>query len=290
MNGQREAEEVKEVKEKSRGVAAFFDLDGTLVAPPSLERRFFKMLRYRRAIPGRNYFFWLREAVRLAPRGVGVILQANKMYLRGVQSFEERGREDDAFFPWHKSGHQAEGQASAPLRRNPRLPVPAIFEEGIEQMVRHGRQGHAIVLVSGTLEPLAQAAARAIEAQLAAREVFIAIQVCATRLEEVDGRWTGKILGEAIFGEAKLRAARRKAAEMKLDLAQCYAYGDGANDRWLLAAVGRPVAVNPPEELARLARRSGWPVLNWEGKGILTQRHRGHGEVTKKKEHFSAIA
>ena len=34
-----------EAEEKNSGVAAFFDLDGTLMALPSLERRFFGILR-----------------------------------------------------------------------------------------------------------------------------------------------------------------------------------------------------------------------------------------------------
>ena len=82
MKERKEVEEVKEVqevKEKSGSMAAFFDLDGTLVARPSLERRFFRMLRYRRAIAARNYLLWLREAMRLMPRGTSVVLQANKM-------------------------------------------------------------------------------------------------------------------------------------------------------------------------------------------------------------------
>jgi hypothetical protein len=37
----KEAEEVKEVKEKDARVAAFFDLDGTLMPRPSMEKRFF---------------------------------------------------------------------------------------------------------------------------------------------------------------------------------------------------------------------------------------------------------
>jgi hypothetical protein len=64
----KEVKEEEEVEEKSGRVAAFFDLDGTLVALPSLERRFFRMLRYRRAIAAKNYWRWLAEAVRLAPR------------------------------------------------------------------------------------------------------------------------------------------------------------------------------------------------------------------------------
>jgi HAD superfamily hydrolase (TIGR01490 family) len=259
----------KELREHCGGIAAFFDLDGTLMVGPSLERRFFRMLRYRREIPVMSYFFWLWEALRLAPRGVLAMLQANKMYLRGTQGFLAHGQVDDVF----SVGHQR--QASVPRWRNPRLPIPLFFGEAIKQAAWHGKKGHEIVFLSGTLEPLAGEVAQAMEAVLAEQGIFSVIRVCATRLEEVDGRWTGRILGEAMFGEAKARAARRMAAELKLDLTQCHAYGDSLSDQWLLAAVGRPVAVNPSKELARIAWRRGWPVLNWEGEENPIQRRPG---------------
>ena len=280
----QEVQEVNEVKKKSGGVAVFFDLDGTLVALPSLEKRFFRMLRCRRAIPGRNYFLWLRETMRLAPRGTSAIMQANKMYLRGVQILDERGEGDGNISSWHKDGQQAEGQASAPPRRNPRLPVPAFFAQAIERVAWHAKQGHEIVLISGTLEPLARGAARAMGAELAARGITVTIQVFATRLEEMEGTWTGRVLGEAMFGEVKARAVKRMAKEMQLDVARCYAYGDSLNDRWLMEAVGRPAAVNPSRDLASMARTRGWPVLDWEGKEIPTRRRRGHREVAEKKD------
>ena len=290
MKGGMEVKEIEEAKEKSGRVAAFFDLDGTLAALPSLEKRFFRMLRYRRAIRAKNYFLWLREAMRLMPRGISVILQANKMYLRGVQIFGERGEGDRDVSSWHKDGHQAEGQASAPPRRNPRLPVPAFFSQAIERVAWHAKQGHEIVLISGTLERLARGAARVMGAELAARGITVTIRVFATRLEEMDGRWTGRVLGEAMFGEGKARAAKRLAEEMRLDLERCYAYGDSLNDRWLMAAVGRPAAVNPSRDLADMARMHGWPVLNWQGKESPTQRRRGHGEVAEKREQPRMIA
>jgi HAD superfamily phosphoserine phosphatase-like hydrolase len=267
-----EIKEGKEVQEKSEGVAAFFDLDGTLVALPSLEQRFFRTLRYRREIRAKNCFSWLREALRLMPRGINAILQGNKMYLRGLQIFDECSQGDGKVSSWHKGGHQVGGQASAPLRRNPRLLVPTFLAQAIEMVAWHAEQGHAVVMISGTLEPLARAAGRALETQLAARGITIMIRVIATRLEEMDGRWTGRILGEAMFGKAKARAAKRLAEEMRLDLRRCYAYGDGLHDRWLMEAVGRPTAVNPSRELAEIARTRRWPVLNWEGEESLTQR------------------
>ena len=285
-----EAKQVKEVEEKSGGVAAFFDLDGTLVALPSLERRLFRALRYRREIRAKNYFLWLKEALRLMPRGINAILQANKMYLRGVQILDERGEGDGNISSWHKDGQQAAGQASVPPRRNLRLPVPTFFARAIERVAWHAKQGHEIVLISGTLEPLAREAARALETELAARGIKVTIRVMATRLEEMDGRWTGRVLGEAMFGEAKARAAKRLAKEMRLDLGRCYAYGDSLNDRWLMAAVERPAAVNPSKDLADMARTRGWPVLNWEGKERRRQRRGGHGEIAKRKEQPRVIA
>ena len=51
------------MRETSGRIAAFFDLDGTLIAEPSVERRFFANLQERRTIPTRNYLFWLARAV-----------------------------------------------------------------------------------------------------------------------------------------------------------------------------------------------------------------------------------
>ena len=284
-----EVKEVKEVEEKSGRVAAFFDLDGTLVALPSLERRLFRTLRYRREIRTKNYFFWLLEALRLMPRGINAILQANKMYLRGLQILDERGEGDGEVSSRHKGGHQAEGQA-APPRRNPRLPVPTFFAQGIEVVAWHAKQVHEVVVISGTLEPLARVAARALETELAARGITITIRVIATSLEERNGKFTGEVLGEAMFGEAKACAAKRLAEEMRLELGRCYAYGDSLHDRWLLEAVGRPAAVNPSKDLAGIARTHGWPVLNWGGEESSMQRARAHREVAKKEERRSAIA
>jgi phosphoserine phosphatase len=122
-------------------------------------------------------------------------------------------------------------------------------------------------LVSGTLAPLAQEMTLALAVRLAVRGIAASVAVCATRLEENDGHWTGRIVGDAMFGEAKGRAVRKMAVEKRFELAECYAYGDSVCDRWMLEAVGRPVAVNPSWRLKMLARWKSWPVLTWaEGK------------------------
>jgi HAD superfamily hydrolase (TIGR01490 family) len=237
--------------ETGGGVAAFFDLDGTLIPQPSLERRLFRDLRYRRAIPIGNYFLWLARAARLAPQGIEMMRHANKMYLRGTSHCGQPPR-------------QSSGQAE--------MAVPRFFPAAMDQVAWHAKQGHGIVLVSGTLAPLANEMAVALVVRLAVRGMEASVGVCATRLEENDGRWTGRIIGEAMFGEAKARAVRRIATERKFDLSQCYAYGNCVNDRWMLEAVGRPAAVNPSRGMARLAGRRGWPVLSWVESRNRTER------------------
>ena len=213
-----------------------------------------------------------------------------------ARSFSEQGicdesdAEDCGVLSAHASGHpemlplklgasrgsQAGGQASAAppkrSRRNPRLPVPLFFERGVERVAWHATQGHAIVLVSGTLEVLAGAVACELEAALAARGIATKIRVCATKVEESGGKFTGHIADEAMFGEAKARAVRALAREMRLDLDQCYAYGDSKKDESMLECAGNPVAVNPSPGLARIACQRGWPVLNWDEERELTQR------------------
>ena len=245
----------------SAPIAAFFDLDGTLMPWPSLERRFYRMLRARREIPAKNWFLWLREALECLPRGTGAAAQANKMYLRGVKNFNESSTGNPRHSTVRESGHQDGGRASTPPEHNPRSPVPRFFADGVERVTCHAMLGHTVVIVSGTLEPLARAAARALEAEIAARGFSRSIRVCATRLKELNGRWTGEILGEPIVGEAKARVLGALAEEMHLDLSQCWAYGDSAEDRWMLAAVGNPVVMNPRFALRRIARSRGWPVL-----------------------------
>jgi HAD superfamily hydrolase (TIGR01490 family) len=239
-------------------VAAFFDLDGTLIPRPSLEKRFFAELRWRRAIPIGNYFLWMARAAQLAPQGIQMMRYANKMYLRGVHEGRESSTETG------QPSWQDAGQVG--------FAVPRFFPAAMNQVAWHAKEGHGIVLVSGTLAPLAEKMALALAVRLAVRGIEASVGVCATRLEEKDGRWTGRIIGDAMFGKAKARAVRRIAGEGGFDLSQCYAYGNCVNDRWMLEAVGRPAVVNASRGIARVARRRGWMALTWTGKSVLTQR------------------
>jgi HAD superfamily phosphoserine phosphatase-like hydrolase len=225
-------------------VAAFFDLDGTLVPAPSLEWRFFSALRKSRSIPFSNYLRWMGEALRLMPDGLLAAQHRNKRYLKGV------------YCDWVVRHMGSIG----------------FFDQGIARVAWHAWQGHRIFLVSGTLEALAGLAATALECDLGSEGVHIRPRVCATRLAEVRGQWTGEISGEALYGRAKAYSVKAVGAEEKIDLRECHAYGNSVLDRHFLCAVGHGHAVNPGKQLTALAKQKNWTIWRWLQEKQFTSR------------------
>jgi phosphoserine phosphatase len=68
--------------------------------------------------------------------------------------------------------------------------------------------------------------------------------VAANQLEVVDGRITGRLVGEVIDRAGKAEALRRFATEARIPIKNTVAIGDGANDLDMLAAAGLGVAFN----------------------------------------------
>ncbi|HEY0805259.1 MAG TPA: phosphoserine phosphatase SerB, partial [Pseudonocardiaceae bacterium] len=77
--------------------------------------------------------------------------------------------------------------------------------------------------------------------------------VAANELEAVDGRLTGRVIGEVIDRAGKAAALRRFASQTGIPLAQCVAVGDGANDIDMLSAAGLGVAFNAKPALREVA-------------------------------------
>lgn len=80
----------------------------------------------------------------------------------------------------------------------------------------------------------------------------------ATEPEMVDGRPTGRIIGEPCYQVGKLWHLQRWLESNNADMTDSYFYSDSLNDLPLLEAVTCPVVVNPDPELAELARARGW--------------------------------
>lgn len=84
-----------------------------------------------------------------------------------------------------------------------------------------------------------------------------------TVAESVEGRYTGRLVGEILHGQAKAHAIRALAVSEGLDLRRCTAYSDSVNDVPMLSAVGTAVAVNPDSELRDTAKERGWQVRDF---------------------------
>ena len=79
---------------------------------------------------------------------------------------------------------------------------------------------------------------------------------------EVDAeeRYSGRLTGSVLQGEAKAGAVQAKAAAAGIDLSRSVAYSDSINDLPLLELVGQAEVVNPDRHLRRVARQRGWTV------------------------------
>ncbi|MFC5267822.1 phosphoserine phosphatase SerB [Kribbella qitaiheensis] len=96
------------------------------------------------------------------------------------------------------------------------------------------RLGYQFAIVSGGFSQITDKLAAELGIDFAAANV----------LEIVDGRLTGKVVGEIVDRAGKATALRRFAAASDTPLSQTVAIGDGANDLDMLAAAGLGIAFN----------------------------------------------
>lgn len=207
----------------AKKVAAIFDVDGTVVRGGT-ERRFFLYLCRRGLLkPARLLAFLAQLATRPKERF------QNKGYLKGlrVKELVHLGR----------VCYQE-------------CIVPRIRPRALALIKAHRRQGHLIVLITGSLDFLVRPLLEDLKAD----------RLIATELSQRDGLFTGELKNLHPRGENKRLLLEELARQEHLDLSSSFAYGDHLEDAPLLLSVGRPVAVNPTRALRRLAQKRGWPV------------------------------
>lgn len=130
--------------------------------------------------------------------------------------------------------------------------TPLIFAEAAELIDSHRQRGHDIILISASGQEMVGPIG----------ELLGVHHVEASRMEVVDGHYTGE-LEFYCYGEGKAVAMRALAESEGYDLEQSYAYSDSVTDVPMLAAVGHPAAVNPDRQLRRRAAENQWPVLTF---------------------------
>ncbi len=140
---------------------------------------------------------------------------------------------------------------------------PIIYDEAVNLIEQHHLAGRDVVIVSTSgsevVEPIG--------------EMLGADRVVATRMEIVDGKYSGEIEYYA-YAEEKARAIEELARVVGYDLADCYAYSDSVTDVFMLETVGHPRVVNPDKELRKIATERGWPILVFDRPVKLDSRVR----------------
>ncbi|ALA56617.1 HAD family hydrolase [Nitrospira moscoviensis] len=213
-------------------VAAFFDVDNTVLPGLASEVRFFQWLWRCRVVGWPELRASLRWWARHWPSASLQPLRERKLYLAGkpAQVIEPLGEE---------------------FCRE-RL-CPSVSPAAMRRIDEHRRAGHAIILLSGSLDFLIEPIAGALQVD----------RCFAGVLEQVNGLYTGHIVPPLPYGQGKRQLLEQLAQDLALDLSACYAYGDSPGDLDLLGSVGHPTVVNPIRGMARVARRRGWPVVEW---------------------------
>jgi phosphoserine phosphatase len=87
--------------------------------------------------------------------------------------------------------------------------------------------------------------------------------VAANELEIVDGKLTGRVVGDVVDRPGKAKALRDFAQQAGVPMEQTVAVGDGANDIDMLSAAGLGVAFNAKPALREVADASlSYPYLD----------------------------
>jgi putative phosphoserine phosphatase/1-acylglycerol-3-phosphate O-acyltransferase len=212
------------------GIAALFDLDGTLIA--------------RNSAP--LYMRHLHRTGQARRRDVALTVYYLARYKLGLLNVE---RALNASMAWIAGRVEEVIQADCVdwYRRTIR---PYVYPEMAATVDAHRQKGHRLVILTSATRYLAEPLA----ADLGIPHVIV------TQLVVRDGRFTGEAVRPVCYGKGKTYWAERFAAEHDVDLGRSYFYTDSITDLPVLERVGEPRVVNPDPLLKRTAQRRGWPV------------------------------
>lgn len=191
---------------------------------------------------------------------------------RGIVDSDEFDRRNDYFYERYKAGtldiHEYLLFALAPIAGRPRDEIDVWHADFMAEVIGPaiGAKARALVeqhLAAGDLCCCVTATNAFVTAPIA--RAFGIPHLIACDLEEHDGVFTGKPRGIPSFQDGKIRRVEAWLATMNMRMADFPAshfYSDSRNDIPLLERVTHPVAVDPDDTLAELARARDWPVIS----------------------------
>jgi len=235
----RTSELTREIEESPAGphIAAFFDLDRTLIA--GFSALTFVADGFRSGRLGSSDLVELLFAAtsfQIGTVGFSGFLSGTARTLRGFSEEE-----------FALVGERIFNEALA----------AEVYPEARAIVEAHRKRGHTIAIVSS---------ATRYQVAPIARELGIE-HVLVTSLEVKDGQLTGELVYPLCYGEGKAVAARGLSEELGLDLAQSWFYTDSEEDLPLLEVVGKPRPTNPSRNLQTIAARRKWPTQTFTSRG-----------------------
>jgi len=216
--------------------AAFFDLDGTIVNLPT-EKVFCREL--------------YRDGVVSSLDMLKVALVYLKYELGLVSGYADAKRYLIRTIVQDLAAPEIAARAARFLDEQVK---PNISREAVAEIAAHHTVGRTVYIVSSTLDCLVDPIV----------DFLGTGERLATRLEIRDARYTGKVVGEIVYGPQKALLVKEIASSRSIDLTKSYAYGDSIQDADMLRCVGNPRVVNPDRRMARVAKQSGWQIMTWK--------------------------
>ncbi|GAA4729723.1 HAD-IB family hydrolase [Nocardioides endophyticus] len=218
------------------GVAAFFDMDGTLLSSNVIETYLWLRLQ---ELSGTERFAELSRIVAKVPSLVQAERRERSAFLRSVYREYDGARlsDLDAIADEHLTDHILTRLSPAAVRK----------------IREHRAAGHRTVLITGAIRPLTRPLL----------PLFDHIEAAELAVDD-RGVCTGYLASSPLVGESRAAWMRQYAADNGIDLASSYGYADSHSDLPLLEAVGRPVAVRPDVPLFRHARKARWTIVDWQ--------------------------
>jgi HAD superfamily hydrolase (TIGR01490 family) len=217
--------------------AAFFDVDNTMMQGASI-------YHFARGLAARDFFTW-RDLAAFGWKQLS-------FRLRGIEDPDHMEEAKQAALGF-VAGHSVDEVVGL---------GEEIYDELMADRIWSGTRALAQLHLDAGQRVWLVTAAPAELASLVARRLGLT-GALGTVSEIEGGIYTGKLVGEPLHGPAKAEAILALADQENLDLDECYAYSDSANDLPMLTTVGNPVAVNPDAKLKRYARENGWDIRDF---------------------------
>lgn len=188
---------------------------------------------------------------------------------KGIVDSVEYQRANDHFYALYQSGEldilEFLAFALKPLAAHPKAQLDSWHREFMRESIapmrlpkadallqKHRDRGDDLLIITATNEFITAPIAASLGVE----------HLLATRPELVDGAYTGRVEGTPCFQGGKVERLNDWLADTGHSLENSWFYSDSHNDLPLLELVDNPVAVDPDETLAAVARRHNWPVIS----------------------------